>query len=381
MRVALFAGLLAFAAACSDAPQSSGPFLVDAEILVPGVGSTNHDCHGGVCQHNENCDMTRFDGDIFAVHRTAESQVLGPNSSLRVYRSKDGVNFDLQAIIPAWNDRDIRDPSFYQRDGVLHMKAITRLPGFGMLRDSGVDSITVEMHSTDGKSWSPIEPIGPVGWGFWRVKEHDGMFYSAAYQDGDKQVVLYHSTDGTHWEAGAQVYGVSEDTPLETELVFMPSGRLLGLVRMDGTDIELGGNKGRLRTKVCWANPPYDHFDCPQDLDGARMDGPVAFFFKQRLFVIARKHLGADGRKRTAVYEITGNLEGGPLGYNELGEIPSAGDTSYAGVEFIDRSHLSVIWYSSDVVLDPSWLYGLINGSDIWRATIDLPALLQAAGG
>jgi hypothetical protein len=48
------------------------------------------------------------------VHRTAGSQVLGPNSSLRVYRSRDdGRHFALQAIIPAPVDRDIRDPSFY----------------------------------------------------------------------------------------------------------------------------------------------------------------------------------------------------------------------------------------------------------------------------
>jgi len=36
----------------------------------------------------------------------------------------------------------------------------------------------------------------------------------AAYQDGDKSVVLYSSKDGRAWTAGPLVYGVAEDTPV-----------------------------------------------------------------------------------------------------------------------------------------------------------------------
>ena len=78
----------------------------------------------------------------------------------------------------------------------------------------------------------------------------------AAYEDGDKSVVLYHSADGLAWTKGPLVYGVVEDTPLETELTFMKSGKLLALVRMDGHDTEYLGTEGRLRTKICWADAP-----------------------------------------------------------------------------------------------------------------------------
>jgi hypothetical protein len=54
----------------------------------------------------------------------------------------------------------------------------------------------------------------------------------------------------------------------------------LELVRMDGTDDDLLGYQGRLRTKVCWATPPYDAFDCPQEPNGVRLDGAKAFFWK-----------------------------------------------------------------------------------------------------
>jgi hypothetical protein len=71
----------------------------------------------------------------------------------------------------------------------------------------------------------------------------------------------------------------------------------------------------------------------PQELNGVRLDGAKAFFWKHRLFVVARKHiLGPGIRKRTALYEITGHLDGGPIGIVEWGELPSAGDTAYAGV-------------------------------------------------
>src|SRR5262245_25430095 len=91
-----------------------GRRLRRAAVLVAG-DLENQDCRTGVCQHNENTDLVVWRGDVYLVHRTAGSQVLGPNSSLRVYKSRNrGRTFVLQAIIPAPLDRDIRDPSFYE---------------------------------------------------------------------------------------------------------------------------------------------------------------------------------------------------------------------------------------------------------------------------
>jgi hypothetical protein len=140
---------------------------------------------------------------------------------------------------------------------------------------------------------------------------------------------------------------------------------------MDGTDDELLGASGRLRTKVCWATPPYARFDCPQELTGQRLDGPVAFFHGDRLFVVARKHLPTDDAKRTALFELGGTLEGGPLTIRELGELPSAGDTAYAGVAEIDADRSLVTWYSSDLAADAPWVLAVLLPSDIWQATID----------
>ncbi|HTJ44723.1 MAG TPA: sialidase family protein [Kofleriaceae bacterium] len=386
MRLLLGVSLLVgVVAACGD--DHAGPFwLDDAHVMIKGIGLAEDNCRDNICPHNENTDLINFGGAIYLVHRTAESQILGPNCALRVYKTTDGgANWNMLAILPGptadtypqYGDRDLRDPSFDIVDGKLAMKALIRLPVTSS-RDSNVDTITVGTISSDGgTTWSPWTPLTTPqtgdGWSFWRIRDYQDVHYAAAYQDGDKSVVLYSSPDGKTWTPGATIYDKAEDTPLETEIVFMPSGRMLALVRVDGTDAELLGAQGRLRTIVCWAQPPYDHFDCPQVLDGQRLDGPVAFFHGSRLWVIARKHyLEAANRKRTSLFEITGTLEGGPIGIREIGEIPSAGDTAYAGAADVDADHVLITWYSSSLSADEPWARAILEASDIWQAQLDM---------
>jgi len=373
------------AVALAVAGCSSGSWQSGARILVQGDGVANTDCRGGICQHNENTDLTSWRGALWLVHRTARSQVLGPDSALHVYRSTDGgASFADLATVEAPLDpilqsdppggRDLRDPHFFTVGDTLHIKALTRLP-VTSTRDSDVQTVAVETHTTDGTTWSPLAPIGPAQWSYWRPRAQAGTWYTAAYHDGDSQVTLFSSTDGVAWTRGADVYTVSADTPLETELTFLPSGRMLALVRMDGTDAELLGASGRLRTAVCWSQPPYSSFDCPQVLDGVRLDGPLTIAWNGRIFVVARKHLPTGDRKRTALYELNGTLDGGPLTIREWGELPSAGDTAYAGGVALDDHRFLVSWYSSALYLDESWIDGILDASDIWTATLDLQSL------
>ncbi len=393
----LLAGLLGGGCSGKDAPapapvSDAGPplpaWLSEAKVLVSGHDVGNEDCRTAICRHNENTDLVRFKGAIYLVHRTAVSQILGPNSSLHVYRSTDGgKTFAKTAIIAAPKDkvgaedkgtegRDLRDPHFLIVGDKLMIKALTRLPVLSG-RDSNVDTIAVGTSSTDGTTWTPLAPIGPVTWSYWRIKEKAGVYYNVAYEDGDKQVVLFSSTDGVKWTKGPVVYDVAADTPLETEIEIMPSGRMLALVRMDGNDEELLGSKGRLRTKVCWSMPPYSSFSCPQEITGQRLDGPVSFFWNGRLFVVARKHqLGPNGnKKRTTLFELTGTLDGGSLSIKDWGDFPSAGDTAYAGAVPIDETHVLVTWYSGDLEDDEDWFRGMLLLSDIWQGTIDMSKL------
>src|SRR5882757_8572943 len=176
------AAVLVLVAACSN--QASP--IVEAHILVDGFDETNLDCRTGLCVHDENTDLTVFAGATYLVHRTAESQILGPNSSLRISRSDDhGQTWTLYAVLPAIDGRDLRDPCFYVIDGKLALKALTRL-SVNSLRDSDVDTIAVGTISPDGgQTWSPLSPIGPETWSYWRIKDDPdtGVHYSAAYED------------------------------------------------------------------------------------------------------------------------------------------------------------------------------------------------------
>src|SRR4051794_9205956 len=111
--------LCTFVTACSDA----GPppeWLTNARVFVDGVHATSHDCRTGICKHNENTDLVAWQGALWLVHRTAESQVLGQNSALHIYRSSDGgAHFVETGLIPApapgtplggTAGRDLRDP-------------------------------------------------------------------------------------------------------------------------------------------------------------------------------------------------------------------------------------------------------------------------------
>jgi hypothetical protein len=391
VRIAPYACLLAASmGACSQngtappgddagdaAPVPIPFFMPDPTVFVDGhlYDDYTRDCRVEYCRHNENTDMIAWNGSLWLVHRSAISQTLGPNSALHVYQSTDnGLTFQQTALLDAPVDRDIRDPCFYIVGGQLYLKALTRLP-VSLERDTGVDTVAVAMTSSDGVNWSPQQEIGPHGWSYWRIKENAGTYYSAAYQDGDLQVVLYSSTDGLSWTAGPLIYGISADTPLETELTFMPGGQMLALVRMDGTDAELLGDQGRLRTKICWSDPPFSSFSCPAEFDGQRLDGPLTFWWQGRLFVVGRKHLQGTGKKRTSLYEIRGDFYGGQLSIGEWGQIPSAGDTSYAGAVQLDDTHVLLSWYSGDLQVDPPWVLGMFDLTSIWLGSVDMSQL------
>ena len=101
----------------------------------------------------------------------------------------------------------------------------------------------------------------------------------------------------------------------------------------------------------------------------------LSFFWQQRLFVIARKHLQGTGKKRTSLFEILGDFDGGALTIQEWGELPSAGDTSYAGIAMEDPTHAVISWYSGDIQADRPWLLGMLDPTNIWLGTIDFSRL------
>jgi hypothetical protein len=362
-------------AATDASGDSSRSWLVDAAIVVRGNGATGLDCRGpSACPHNQDTDLARFAGSIYLSYRHAPSSVRGPNSAIVIASSTDGAAFATVAVLPAPVDRDIRAPHFFQVGGKLCIMAVAEL-AVSSVRDANIDSLTEVTCSSDGKTWNVLSPVVTSGWRLWRPQQHSGAYYAAGANDGDSRVALFSSADGISWSQGPDIDAVGADTPTESELVFLSSGRLLALVRLDGTDAELDGSTGRLRTKLCWSDAPYTSFSCPSELSGARLDGPMAFLSADRLFVVARKHLQPSLRKRTALYELTGDFAGDTLAFREWAELPSAGDTSYAGAVSLDAERWLISWYSGDIAKDEGADVGQTSPTDVWKGILDLSAL------
>jgi len=124
-----------------------------------------------------------------------------------------------------------------------------------------------------------------------------------------------------------------------------------------------------------------------------RLDGPVAFADGGRLFFVARAqpgarrwpvHLGsAFARKRTALWWLDPGREApdgsgaGEPRFVRLSDLPSAGDTSYAGVVLQDGA-LFTDYYTSRVDRDYAWLLGMVLPTEIRMARVPLAALHRA---
>ena len=147
-------------------------------------------------------------------------------------------------------------------------------------------------------------------------------YYAAAYEDGDLRVVLYRSSDGVHWDAGALIYGVSRTRRSRPSWSSSPSGkRMLALVRIDGDDSELlGGRRPPAHEGLLVAAARTSASPARRRSTACGSTARWRSTGASRLFVVARKHLvGADLRKRTALYELRGNFEKRPAAHPRVG--------------------------------------------------------------
>ena len=157
----------------------------------------------------------------------------------------------------------------------------------------------------------------------------------------------------------------------------MPSGKLLGLVRMDGTEEELLGDM-EPPPRVCWSDPPDKDFTCPQTIMGQRLDGPLSFFHDGRLFVVARKHLEREPAQAHVALRADGleGIDGGMASTSRSGvSYPARATRPTRASADVDTNRVLVTWYSGDLDKDESWIFGILDVTDIWQGTIDFSKL------
>jgi hypothetical protein len=319
--------------------------------------------------HNSNTDMIPWQGDLLLVHDARPYHLGTPDSRLVVRRSSDGRRWQELARLQVAG-KDIRDPKLAVIGGRLHLYALPN-PGTYATPEG-----TVLSTSEDGIRWTPFEPVGPDGWLFWRPKSNDGgrTWYVPAYWKEHGESILLRSTDGRSWERVSTIHhGDGND---ETDIEFLPDGRLLATARLEITPDRLLGNADAC-TLIATAAAPYRDWTKHRS-SLTRLDGPALFAIDGVLFAVARYQPeprgpltrlgGAFSRKRTSLFRVE------PDRLVRLSDLPSAGDTSYAGVVLRD-GHLWIDYYSSRIDRDFPWILGMFLSTNVRMARIPVASL------
>jgi hypothetical protein len=324
-------------------------------------------------RHNSNTDLIEWNGDLYLIHASSPFHFASTDTYLSLKRSADNGRTWEEVTRFSVPGEDIRDPKFAAIGDQLFIYALKNTE-FAAEPYASVYAV-----SADGQTWTPFEAVQPEGWLFWRPKTIDGQtWYVPAYWHEHGKSALLSSTDGKTWNVVSQIY--EGDRNDETDIEFQPDGSLIATARLEFSDDYIGDQRGS--TLIATSAAPYTAWITHTKDLLTRLDGPALFSYKGSTYAVARYQpelawpLAQQGsilsRKRTSLFQVK------PEGLIYLTDLPSAGDTSYAGL-VQQGDDLYVDYYTSDVTRDWFWLMGMISPSEIRMARVNLPALEKLA--
>ncbi len=321
--------------------------------------------------HNSNTDMIEWNGQYYLAYVSSPYHFGNDASVLHVKRSSDhGKTWtEVDEFNPS--NEDIRDPKFAVIGNRLFLYALKNTSFVAE------PYLSVYSYTEDGSRWKDFATVpGLDGWLFWRPKTADGKtFYNAAYWWEHGKSTLLKSSDGIHWDVVSTIH--SGDRNDETEIQFLPDGRLLATARLEHGEGEgiFGHPAGS--TLITTSEPPYTAWKPGIESLVTRLDGPYLFTYHDRVYALGRfqPNPGKAGpltdqgsilsRKRTSLFEVREN------GLAYLTDLPSDGDTSYVGLAVAgDTAYAS--YYTSPIDHDYAWILGMLSPSSVRMAEIDL---------
>ncbi|MCS7247477.1 MAG: hypothetical protein NZ840_04460 [Anaerolineales bacterium] len=321
--------------------------------------------------HNSNTDMIYWRDHFYLIHAAAPFHFGSSHSHLKLWRSKDAVHWENIAQFTNAPE-DIRDPKLAVIKDRLFLYVLLN-------REFNPEPYTTAYSlSEDGEHWTPLRPISPLGWLFWRPKTRDHeTWYVPAYWWQHGQSLLLRSDDGERWEKVSVIY--TGDRNDETDLEFLPDGRMIAVARLEFSGNFLQGDP-RGSTLIATAQPPYTEWHIRAKSSLTRLDGPCLFAYNGRVYALGRYQPNQDrpfsypgsifSRKRTALFLVQEE------GLVYLGDLPSAGDTSYGAVVRCGNE-LFLEYYTSDIRRDYPWIIGMLCSSEIRMVCISLSELEQ----
>jgi len=326
--------------------------------------------------HNSNVDLTWYRNAFYLVHAVSSFHFGTVNSRLLVKRSKDGLHWEQVAVLKHDQD-DIRDPKFAVIGNKLFLYVLLN-------RETHPLPYTTRVSWTeDGVNWSDLASIGHEGWLLWRPKTRDEKtWYVPAYWYKFHHNVLFTTADGLHFE---MIASISRGRFInEPEVEFLPDGCLLASGRGDylkGSFHQIIGIP-QTSTVISIAPPPYTDWQETAETQLTRLDGPVMFSHHDRIYAVGRAHPYSDtffprrgavlAKKRTAIFLANS------MGLIHITDLPSCGDTAYAGVVLRD-GYVYIAYYTNNIKRDFIWLFGMLEKSEIRMVRITLDDLEREA--
>jgi hypothetical protein len=325
--------------------------------------------------HNSNVDLIWYQNAFYLVHAASLFHFGTADSKLLVKRSIDGVTWEQVAVLGHDQD-DIRDPKLAVIGNKLFLYVLLN-------RETHPLPYTTRVSWTDdGIHWSDLASIGHEGWLLWRPKTRDEkIWYVPAYWHKFHHNALFTTDDGLHFE---MIASISKGRFInEPEIEFMPDGCLLASGRGDylkGSFHQIIGIP-QTSTVISVASPPYTDWQETAETQLTRLDGPVMFSHHNRIYAVGRAHPYFDtlfpkrgavlAKKRTAIFLVA------PSGLIHITDLPSCGDTAYAGVVLRDGC-VYIAYYTNNIKRDFIWLFGMLEKTEIRMVKITLNNLERA---
>jgi hypothetical protein len=325
-------------------------------------------------QHNSNTDMIAWQGQFYIAYVSSPFHFGNDASVLHIKRSSDKGNTweEVDQFNPP--GEDIRDPKFAAIGKRLFLYALKNTSFVAE------PYLTVYAYTENGSDWKDFQNVAGVdGWLFWRPKSQDGVtFYNAAYWWEHGKAVLLKSTDGVRWEIVSTIHEGGRND--ETEIEFLPDGRLLATARLEYGEGEVVFGDPKGATLITVAEPPFTAWTPRVESLVTRLDGPYLFTYHGRVYAVGRfqPNPGKEGPltdqgsilapKRTSLFEVREN------GLAYLTDLPSDGDTAYVGL-VVDGDTAYASYYTSPINHDYVWILGMLSPSEVRLAKIDLKAM------
>lgn len=322
-------------------------------------------------QHNAFTDLIAWREAFWLVYTASPSHFASRQSRVVLLWSSDAIEWQEVARFNG-GGQDIRDPRLAVIGDRLMLYALLNR------KFDPQPYATICAQSDDGRNWSAFSQAVPDGWLLGKPETPDGWYwYALAHHLGQRTAQLFRSTDGIQWEPHGKMFGPRGVD--ETALVFRPDGTLWAAARLESGSGILGSDENG--TLIATARPPYESWTSCTCSRLTRLDGPC-LFDHGRVYAVGRYQPQTGGfihrqgsvlsRKRTAIFGIDQQE------LVHLADLPSSGDTAYAGVVVRD-GQLYVSYYTSNPNHDPPWIVGMFRPTRIQISRISLAALAETA--